>query len=159
AAGADRGREALRDLVRDRSQRLDDQTERLRAALERRARDDRHRLALLRERMSPPRLAERLRGRRADAAAWRARLHAAGAAFAERGRGRCAGLGARLHALSPLAVLSRGYAICRLETSGAILKESAAARPGDAVGVLLHRGSLICEVTEVRDDGGHEEGV
>ncbi len=109
--------------------------------------------------MSPPRLAERLRARRADALAWQRRLETAACGFAERGRGRSISLSARLHALSPLAVLARGYAICRLEGTGTILKESAAARTGDAVSVLLHRGSLVCAVTEVRRDGEREEGV
>ena len=65
----------------------------------------------------------------------------------------------RLHALSPLAVLGRGYAICRTVDGGMILKDSAAVRTGDAVHVTLHRGSLGCAVTEVRTDGKPEEGV
>ena len=77
----------------------------------------------------------------------------------QRARDQCSAYAERLLALSPLAVLSRGYAICRLQSTGAILKDSTAARAGDAVSIRLHRGSLDCAVTEVRAHGEREEGV
>ena len=76
----------------------------------------------------------------------------------QRARDQSAAYAERLHALSPLAVLARGYAICSLQGAEVILKDSAAVRPGDAVRVLLHRGSLGCAVTEVRANGKREEG-
>jgi exodeoxyribonuclease VII large subunit len=71
----------------------------------------------------------------------------------QRARNQASGYAERLQALSPLAVLSRGYTVCRLEPDGTILKDSAAVRTGDAVRVLLHRGSLGCAVTEVSAHG------
>ncbi len=56
-------------------------------------------------------------------------------------------LAGRLDALSPLAVLDRGYAIATHD--GVPLTTSADVAPGDAVDVRLHEGSLKCTVDEV----------
>lgn len=56
-----------------------------------------------------------------------------------------AGLAARLDALSPLAVLSRGYAIARTG-EGQVIKEAGAVAVGDQVDVMLHRGRLTCRI-------------
>ncbi len=158
-SGAARAGEALRRLVRDRDLRADDLTGRLHAGLERRLTAARHELAILRERMTPGRLAERLRGRRATFEGFGRLLLASAGSRLQRARAAQAAFAERLQALSPLAVLGRGYAICRAVDGGAILKDSAAVRAGDAVRVTLHRGSLGCAVTEVRTDGKPEEGV
>jgi len=139
--------------------RVDDLTGRLHDSLERRTTGARHALAILRERMTPGRLAERLLGRRATFEGLGRLLLASIAARLQRARGAQAAYAERLQALSPLAVLARGYAICRAGGTGTILKDSAAVRTGDAVSVTLHRGSLGCAVTEVRADGKREEGV
>ncbi len=157
-AGSARARDAVRDRLRDLSLRLDDLTGRLGAHLEHSTTEARHRLAILRERMTPGRLAERLRLRQAAAEGLERVLRSSMAARLLRARDQSAGYAERLQALSPLAVLSRGYAICRLQGTGAILKDSAAVRTGDAVSVRLHRGTLGCAVTEVRDHGEREEG-
>ena len=157
--GAARAGEVLRRLVRDLDLRADDLTGRLHATVDRRLTGARHALAILRERMTPGRLAERLRGRRAAFEGFGRLLHASVAARLQRARGAQAAYAERLQALSPLAVLGRGYAICRAVDGGAILKDSAAVRTGDAVRVTLHRGSLGCAVTEVRSDDKPEEGV
>ena len=100
-----------------------------------------------------------LRGRRAAFEGFGRLLAASVGARLQRARGAQAAYAERLHALSPLAVLGRGYAICRTVDGGMILKDSAAVRTGDAVHVTLHRGSLGCAVTEVRTDGKPEEGA
>ena len=61
-------------------------------------------------------------------------------------RERLARAAARLEALSPLAVLGRGYAICQDDLSDAILRDPAQVAPGDTVRVRLLRGSLRCSV-------------
>jgi exodeoxyribonuclease VII large subunit len=53
---------------------------------------------------------------------------------------------ARLHSLSPLAVLGRGYAVCWNEARTAIIRDAGAVQPGDKVKVTLDRGELDCEV-------------
>jgi exodeoxyribonuclease VII large subunit len=60
---------------------------------------------------------------------------------------RLGSLAARLDALSPLAVLGRGYAVCWDGDRQRILREAAAVNDGDAVRVTLHRGELRCIVT------------
>jgi exodeoxyribonuclease VII large subunit len=157
-AGATRAPGAVRDRLRDLALRLDDLTLRLSARLERTATGARHHLAILRERMTPVRLAERLRLRRARAETCARLLHSTMAARLQRARDQGAAYAERLQALSPLAVLSRGYAICRVPGTGEVLKDSARVRAGDALNIRLHRGSLGCAVTEVRPHGEREEG-
>ena len=55
----------------------------------------------------------------------------------------------RLHDLSPVAVLTRGYAIARSE-DGAIVKSIAAVSPGDCIDVRIWDGSVLCRVEETK---------
>ncbi len=62
---------------------------------------------------------------------------------------------ARLAALSPLAVLDRGYALVYLlekngDASGTLLRDAEQAKRGDAIAVRLSRGTLQAEVTRIR---------
>ena len=52
----------------------------------------------------------------------------------------------RLEALSPLAVLGRGYAVCWTANRTAIIRDAATVTAGQEVRVTLHRGELECEV-------------
>jgi len=54
----------------------------------------------------------------------------------------------RLEALSPLAVLGRGYAVCWTADRSRALRQSADVAAGDRVHVTLGRGELDCEVLE-----------
>jgi len=64
--------------------------------------------------------------------------------------GQLGALAGKLDSLSPLAILSRGYSICLRLPGHEIVKESASVVAGDEVEVRLHRGSLRCDVREVR---------
>ena len=55
----------------------------------------------------------------------------------------------RLHALSPLAVLNRGYALV-YAANGQLLRNAAQAQPGDPIRARLSQGSLTAEVKSVR---------
>ena len=55
-------------------------------------------------------------------------------------------LAARLDALSPLAVLGRGYAVCWNADRTHAIRDATAAAPGDRVRVTLAKGELDCEV-------------
>ncbi|MGH7381993.1 MAG: exodeoxyribonuclease VII large subunit [Candidatus Methylomirabilales bacterium] len=57
---------------------------------------------------------------------------------------------ARLDSLSPLAILARGYSVCRRLPDLSILTRAASAAEGERVEVLLHQGGLICRVEEQR---------
>ena len=55
---------------------------------------------------------------------------------------------AKLDALSPLAVLAKGYAICRNAATLRPVKRAADANVGDALLVRMFDGELRCEVRE-----------
>ena len=55
------------------------------------------------------------------------------------------GLAGRLHALSPLAVLARGYSIT-FDEQGRIIKKAASVKPGDTLRTKLHRGFVRSRV-------------
>ena len=65
--------------------------------------------------------------------------------------GRLRGAAARLDALSPLAVLGRGYAVCWNADRTAIIRDASAVAPGDQVHVKLAHGELGCQVREKMD--------
>ncbi|HEY6357977.1 MAG TPA: exodeoxyribonuclease VII large subunit, partial [Vicinamibacterales bacterium] len=113
----------------------------------------RDRLGRLRERASgiDRRLARR--DVRRVAAEWRARLVGADSRLRHRvttvraaADARVREAVARLHALSPLAVLGRGYAVCWNEPRTSIIRSVRAVAPGDRVRVTLAEGELACRV-------------
>lgn len=58
---------------------------------------------------------------------------------------------ARLEALSPVAVLARGYSITRRLATGAILRDAGEVSSGEAVAVRLLRGQLTCRVERIEE--------
>ena len=56
----------------------------------------------------------------------------------------------RMHGLSPVSILERGYAIVQ-DTAGAAVREAGQVRCGDALSVRLHKGRLGVRVEEARD--------
>jgi exodeoxyribonuclease VII large subunit len=67
------------------------------------------------------------------------------------------GLGSTLHSLSPLAVLGRGYSICRDPVTQHLTTSTAGVHPGQRVEVLLSDGQLTCTVDAIQkreSDGG-----
>ena len=53
----------------------------------------------------------------------------------------------KIDALSPLAILKRGFALCR-DAKGAIVKNAADVALGDSVRVTLASGELNCRVED-----------
>jgi exodeoxyribonuclease VII large subunit len=78
------------------------------------------------------------------------RLQAGARLFLQSARGQVQALDNSLHALSPLAVLDRGYAICR-DDRGNIVKDAAALSVGDPFSVRLAKGTIAA-----RTEGVHE---
>ncbi len=76
----------------------------------------------------------------------RRRLAASARRSSARARENLAALAARLHGLSPLAILGRGYAAV-FGADGALLRSSAGVEPGARLRVLLGEGSLDAAVT------------
>jgi exodeoxyribonuclease VII large subunit len=58
----------------------------------------------------------------------------------------------RLHSLSPLAVLGRGYAVCWDGARARIIRRAVDVTAGDAVRVTLGEGEIVCEVTRTEPD-------
>ncbi|HEY6507540.1 MAG TPA: exodeoxyribonuclease VII large subunit [Vicinamibacterales bacterium] len=54
----------------------------------------------------------------------------------------------RLDALSPLAVLARGYALCWTDDRATVIRRASQVQPGDTVRVRLGEGELRCDVRE-----------
>jgi exodeoxyribonuclease VII large subunit len=55
----------------------------------------------------------------------------------------------KLDSLSPLALLARGYAVCRHAATTQVVKSVHDAAPGDVILARVSDGELTCEVTEV----------
>lgn len=117
----------------------------------------------------PAAWAERLLRAEGAVAAWparaalplrRARAEAAEAAAAERlarrlgaGRERLGALAGALAALDPLRVLARGYSVTYREGSKAPLTDAGEVAAGDALRIVLARGSIHARVTDTEKDG------
>jgi exodeoxyribonuclease VII large subunit len=124
-------------------------TARLRARL----RDLAHRLEALRRGLVHP--AQRLRELRRRLADLGLRLGSGVQRAHERGAARLAGLAGRLDALSPLAVLGRGYTLAFRESDGRLLREPAEVSPGDAILLRLAHGRIRATV---RQSDGEPDG-
>ena len=74
-------------------------------------------------------------------------LTAAARAVLHRGDTRVRQQAARLDALSPLAVLGRGYAVCWNADRSRILRDAATVAEGESVRVTLHKGEIAATVT------------
>jgi exodeoxyribonuclease VII large subunit len=126
----------------------------LQRAMQRQIRRRRDRLAELRSRLRHPR--QRLEQARRRADELEGRLRRAMAAQLQRQRSRLAHPEARLQALSPFAVLDRGYALVHHE--GTLVRHPDQVRPGDALTIRLAGGTLPARVgappsTQQDDDG------
>jgi exodeoxyribonuclease VII large subunit len=92
---------------------------------------------------------QRLRERRAHLLHLDQRLHGAAGRAVAAGRHQLQRRRGELGALSPLAVLERGYAVVR-NTAGAVVRDAATVLPGSRVEVRLAMGELGCTVDTVR---------
>jgi exodeoxyribonuclease VII large subunit len=135
-------------LLGERRQILDDARERLTTALRRRLAEQR----ASRNRLSMRLLARHpsvvVSGARASLGPLEVRLAAAARRRLSTLRGRLGDAAARLDALSPLAVLGRGYAIAA-GPSGRTVLDAAELQAGDVVRVRVHRGSFAAAVVGV----------
>ena len=139
-----------RALLHGLRQRLGQGRQRMIDALRARLRPPRQRLAVQAERLG--RLDPRIltARRRARLLGLQTRLQGLGRQLTRERRAQLATFAGQLSALSPLAVLSRGYAIA-LHADRALLK-AGDARPGDALRVRLHEGVLHTRVERVEED-------
>jgi exodeoxyribonuclease VII large subunit len=132
-------------LIGRRGQRVDDLSYRMESAMSRRLRARANQLAVLTGRIERQNPSVRL-------ALARRRLERAEQSLERLSRTAIAGLAARidkastrLEALSPLAVLNRGYAIV-YGADGQVLRDAVEAKAGDAIRARLAKGSVRAEV-------------
>lgn len=90
----------------------------------------------------------RLEEARRELSGWRDRLALAGALLPQRPRARLEEATAALHALSPLSVLGRGYAVCR-DSEGRLVSSVRGRNPSEQLEIWLADGTLGCRVESV----------
>lgn len=87
-----------------------------------------------------------------------ARLETSMASTLERSRADLAGKASQVNALSPLAVLARGFAVPRTE-DGTIVRDAATLSAGDELGIRFAKGSARTRVVAVDGDSDAMEPV
>ena len=141
----------LHDTIGRREQRIDELRFRLAAAIDRRLRNRANRLAVFETRLrrQDPTLRLTLANRRL--AHVNDCLNRLAQQLTASRQTRLAHASARLEALSPLAVLSRGYAIV-YAADGSILRDAAAVAPNEQIHARLARGSVHATITETHTE-------
>ncbi|MFW5931430.1 MAG: exodeoxyribonuclease VII large subunit, partial [Desulfosalsimonas sp.] len=86
-----------------------------------------------------------------------ARLRAAALGLLHKKRSALESAYGRMYALSPAAVLDRGYSITRTLPDGLVITDAAAAETGDKVEVILSKGTLTCSIERIYQDGQGKE--
>lgn len=152
-AGLERGAASIRRRLAESRQRLDDAERALRLAADARRRTARERLAAQERKLAARDLRVVLARQRQRLEAPAQRLLPLQKRRLERLAARLDALDGSLGALSPLAILERGYAIAHTE-SGELVRDSRQTQRGGRLDVRLHRGRLRVSVAETFDDGG-----
>jgi exodeoxyribonuclease VII large subunit len=130
---------------------VDDAAHRLETLMLRASQRARRRTDAISCRLSPARLGARVSAAKIRFNVLLAARDAAASARVDDARARLAVAAASLDALSPLAVLKRGYAIAQDER-GQLLRDAREAQAGDALRLRLAAGVLRCRVEEVENN-------
>jgi len=145
----------LRDAVNRRDQRLDELRLRLESAAQRRLRRPVQRLNFMSDRLRGQDVSVRIAAAHHRLEGSTLRLQHAAIQTVESRLTLLARTSARLDALSPLAVLSRGYALVYLQGSdagGRVLHSSADAVAGQTIRARLAQGTLEAKITKTEID-------
>ncbi len=135
-------------LFADEFQTLDVMAEHLSRALPAGIDRDRARLEVASNRLRTA-LPHVLEHRRSGVFALKGRLKLAGSSLVPRFKTQTSMVAARLHDLSPLAILGRGYAITRDE-AGRVVKSIKQVQTGDHIDVSVSDGDVACTVEQTR---------
>jgi exodeoxyribonuclease VII large subunit len=139
----------LHDAVSRRDQRIDELRLRLESATARRLRLPGARLNALSERLQRQDVSLRIARVERRLQQANARLERAASQILAPRRNRLSRAGARLEALSPLAVLSRGYAIV-YAVDGTVLRAASETAAGQKIHARLSQGSLEAQVIDTK---------
>jgi len=135
-------------LIGRRGQRVDDLRYRLEAAAAQRVRGRANQVATLTARLERQNPAVRLAQARQRLVTAEQELGRLGMAVVTARAARLERVEARLQALSPLAVLGRGYALV-YAADGRLLRDAAEVRSGETVRARLGRGAVTAEVKTI----------
>ena len=137
--------------IREFQQRFDEAALRAAQTIHRRLARARQREQVAHTRLVKLNLGQALLHRKEIVAGLSLRLTTAVQACLERARARTQMAAGRINALSPLAILERGYAICR-DGKGQIVRDSVRVAVGENVEVKLARGELFCRVNQIKEN-------
>ncbi len=140
----------VRVRLRDARAEVDEAGHRLENLIARRLQTMRRRADVISSRLSPARLGARVSAARNRFSVLCLARDAAASSRLEAARLRFHLSAASLDALSPLAVLKRGYALAQKET-GELLSDAAAVKVGDKINLRLANGALRCRVEELEN--------
>ena len=138
--------------IRDLQQRFDEGTMRMAQAMRRYASQVRHREQMFSSRLRTVDLRRFIHHKQDSMARSHERLIAGMKTRLQAERSRFGIALGKIDALSPLAILRRGFALCR-DAQGAIVKNAADVSCGETVSVTLAVGQLECEVRQITSDG------
>jgi exodeoxyribonuclease VII large subunit len=147
-----RAESRLSMLLHRLGQRLDEATLRLDAALTEQLRLKQNQVATLAAAVLHRDPRQSMAHARQHLADYRARLDRAMERLIESSASKLGALDARLHSLSPLSVLGRGYALV-LSTEGSLIRSAAQVAAGDRVTTRLADGAFTSRVESTADAG------
>ncbi len=140
-----------RERLHEARARVGESAHRIETLIARRTQGARRRADAVGRRLSPARLGARVSAAHARFIVLRAEQSAAVTSRLEEARARLASAAASLDALSPLAVLRRGYSVAE-DQGGVILRDARQVRAGEMVRLRLAEGALRCRVEEVENN-------
>jgi exodeoxyribonuclease VII large subunit len=149
-AAISKGFDDARSRLHQARMRADDAARKLETFVTRATQEARRRAEGLSRRLQPLRLEARVAAARTRFSVISTARDAAIASSVEDARARLAVAVASLDALSPLAVLKRGYALAQDER-GVLLRDARQAKEGDALRVRLSEGVLHCRVEKAEN--------
>ena len=133
--------------------RLDDYSERLHGAFKRGVRREAERLQWRTDRLYKNTPQAMIQLRRNQLIQLSSQMRAAAEAHITTRALTLRALNGRLYALSPAAVLDRGYSIARRVSDHSIIRDAAAVQSGELLEVLLAKGTIICRAEGNQEDG------
>jgi exodeoxyribonuclease VII large subunit len=142
--------EAERGRIRNHAQRVDELGRRAQTGLVRRVERARDRYRRVGERLDAFRWDRQIADRRTRVATQEGRLSGLVRQHVAARRSMLARLAGKLDSLSPLAVLSRGYALV-FDGSGRLVRDVAEVSVGDALRIRVQSGALAAQVTGKED--------
>jgi exodeoxyribonuclease VII large subunit len=140
------------EILRERRQACDDLRMRLEQLTMQHVGDRRIRLEKAERGLALLSPSNQVRRSRERLAELRRRTLQNGVGLVERARARLNPLRAHLDALSPVAILARGYALAFKQDTGELVRDATQLAPGNALDVRFGRGSAEVSVTQVKEE-------